>query len=112
MNPARLMTNTATIIHVTADPTDPDEYGNPGEDTTTTTASCELQQTRRDEETVDADVQQETWTLFLEPAATIDGGDRVTVDGVTYEVIGPPWPARHPRRGTVTHIEATVRRAA
>ncbi len=111
MNPARLMTNTAMITHVEADPDNPDGYGNPGEATTTTTALCELQQTERDERQNDSGVQSETWNLYLVPTATIDGGDRVEVDDVTYEVIGPPWRARHPRSGDITHIEATVRRA-
>lgn len=111
MNPVRLMTNTATITHVEVDEDNPDEYNNPGEATTTTTALCELQQTRRDETHDDSAVQGETWNLYLVPTATIDGGDRATVDGVTYEVLGPPWRARHPRTGVVTHIEATVRRA-
>jgi len=111
VNPSRLMTNTATITHVAANPASPDEYGNPGESTTTTTALCELQQKERDEEQTDSHVQGETWNLYLVPTATIDGGDRVEVDDVTYEVIGPPWRARHPRSGEITHIEATVRRA-
>lgn len=111
MNVARLLTNTATITHVAPADDAPDEYGNPGEATTTTTALCELQQTERDEEQTDSNVQSETWNLYLVPTATIDGGDRVEVDDVTYEVIGPPWRARHPRTGQITHIEATVRRA-
>ena len=111
MNPARLMTNTATITHVSPDASNPDEYGNPGETTTTTSALCELQQAQRDEEQDDTAVQTETWNLYLVPTATIDGGDRVAVDGVTYEVIGPPWRARHPRSGDISHIEAPVRRA-
>ncbi len=110
MNPARLMTNTATITHVAPNPANPDEYGNPGETTTTSSALCELQQKERDEEENDTAVQGETWNLFLVPSATIDGGDRVAVGGVTYEVVGPPWRARHPRSGAITHIEATVRR--
>lgn len=111
MNPARLMTNTATITHVSPDADNPDEYNNPGEATTTTTALCELQQKERDEAQTDSGVQSETWNLYLVPTATIGGGDRVEVDDVTYEVIGPPWRARHPRSGDITHIEATVRRA-
>lgn len=111
MNPARLMTNTATITHVDVDEDNPDEYGNPGEVTTTTTALCELQQTSRDEKQVDSAVTSETWNLYLVPTAEIDAGDRATVDGTPYDVIGPPWRARHPRSGEITHIEATVRRA-
>lgn len=110
MDPTRLMTRTATITHVEPNPGDPDDYGNPGVTTTTTTALCELQQVTRNEDTVDSDQQSQDWVLFLEPAADLEGSDRVAVDAVSYEVIGPPWAARNPRTGVTTHIEAQVRR--
>jgi hypothetical protein len=103
------MTLTATITHV-AQSGAPDDYGDPTEQTSTTTALCEFQQQQRSEDTVDADRQSESWTLFVEPDATIDGGDRIEIDGVTYQVDGPPWHARNPRTQIETHIEARVRR--
>ena len=111
MDVTRLLTLTATITHV-AHAGAADAYGNPTETTTTSTAAAEIQQTQRDEHTRDANVAEETWLLVLAPTATIDNTDRVSVGGVSYEVIGPPWRARNPRTGDVTHIEATVKKAA
>lgn len=110
MDPTRLMTLTATITHVAQTGAPDADYGNPTDQTTTSTALCELQQQQRAEDTVDADRQSETWTLFIEPDATIDGGDRIEIAGVSYEVDGPPWRARNPRTQELTHIEALVRR--
>lgn len=122
MDPTRLFTLTATITHVEADPSDPDEYGNPGETTTETTTACELQQVQRSENTIDSAAQSEDWVLFLDPIGEDEGGylvevelegsDRVVVSGLAYEVIGPPWPARNPRTGVITHIEARVRQVS
>lgn len=119
MNASRLMTREAIITRrsVPADP-DVDEYGNPQLEESTIRVSCELQQASRSEQTVDADWQIGDWNLYL--AATdldgneteIEGSDVVTIDGVDYEVIGPPWPARNPRTGALSHVEARVRRVA
>lgn len=97
-----------------------DEYNNPLEMVTEFTAACELQQLANDERTVDANLQRSDWMLFVAPTCTnsggtiveteIDGGDQVVVGGVTYEVDGPPWPARNPRTQTLTHIQVNLRR--
>lgn len=120
MDPTRLFTLTATITHVDPDAADPDEYGNPGVVETETTTDCEIQQAVRNEDTVDSGQQSEDWVLFLAPIGEDEGGylievelegsDRVEVNGISYEVIGPPWQVRNPRTGVVTHIEARVRR--
>lgn len=114
MNPTRLFTRTIYITHVTPDTATPDEYGNPGETVTTTTALGELQQASRAENTTDGDRQSENDVLLIEPTATLTGSDRINLDtanGDAYEVKGPPWRARNPRTADVSHIEATVRRA-
>ena len=118
MNPAALMSRTCTITRrVNGD--DVDDYGNPVPAESTITALCELQEASADEDTVDADRQVGDWNLFVAPTASsagqtvvtsFDGSDTVTVDGVTYEVVGPPWPARNPLTQTLTHIQARVRR--
>lgn len=110
MDPTRLMTRTATISHVEPDPDNPDAYGNPGLVTSVTTAACEIQQVSRSEDTVNTAQQSEDWSLFVHPDALVEGSDRIVVDGVAYELVGPPWPARNPRTGVVSHIEAQVRR--
>lgn len=110
MNATHLLTSTCTVDVVTY--TGPDDgFGDPTIVTTTRTLACWLSQRQRSEVTGNADTQQETWDLYLEPAAAdIDGLGRVTVDGIVYELDGPPWPALNPRTRQITHVEATVRR--
>ena len=120
MDPTHLFTQVATITHVDPDSASPDAYGNPGEATTITYADCEIQQAQRNEDTADRDTQAEDWVLFLAPTGEDEGGylietelegsDRVEVDEIAYEVIGPPWQVRNPRTEVVTHIEARLRR--
>lgn len=111
MNVARLLTSTATVTGV-ADTGADDLFGDPTESTTTATFACWLHQEQRSEETANTDTQRERWTLYLDASAAglVDGGDRVTVDDVVYEMDGPSWPALNPRTQVVTHVECTVRR--
>lgn len=48
------------------------------------------------------------WIIFLESAAVLDGKNRLRVDGVTFELVGPPERHRIPQRG-VHHVEALAR---
>lgn len=112
MDPTRLMTQQATITHVADVATGADEYNNPTYPTSTATVRCWLHQTQRSERTAEADTQIETWRLYLPPGTSVDGPDKVAVDGVTYELDGPPWPAFNPRLHRVTHIECTLRKVA
>lgn len=111
MDPTHLMTQTATITRVTNGVT-VDDYGNPVEATTTATAACFIHQTRRFEEQVDASTADETWTGYFPADVDLTADDRVTVDGHTYELTGPPWPAFNPRDGAVAFVEATLRRTS
>lgn len=80
---------------------------------TSASFACWLYQTARAENTDGEDTQEETWTLILEPAAAgvVDGSSAITVDDVTYEFTGPPWPAKSPVDGIV-FVEATVKLVA
>lgn len=89
-----------------------DDYGNPTYTTTTTTTVCELQQQVASEDVVDRDGQASDSILILPAGTGIDGGDKVTVSGVDYEVDGPPWAARNPRTGLAHHVECRVVRRA
>lgn len=109
MDPLHLMTQTATITHV-ADTGSPDPYGNPAEVTTVTSSPCFLSFTPGTENT-DETVQVQTPTIFLPSDVAVDGGDRVAVDGVTYEIDGVPAVHYNPRQHRNTHIQATVKRA-
>ena len=111
MNVEHLLTSTAVVTFTTADPDVLDDFGDPTTTTTSRSFRCWLSQIHRAEATSNQDVQQETWVLYLDAtAADVDGFDRVTVDGKTYDVAGPPWPAINPRTRQLTHVECTVRR--
>jgi hypothetical protein len=103
------MTQTATVTTVTQDGA-ADDMGDPTEQTATVEVRCWLHQEQRREETDNRAVHLEEWRLYLPPDTAITATSRVAVDGVPYELFGPPWPAHNPRLGRVTHIECTVRR--
>jgi hypothetical protein len=111
VNVERLLNLTASVTRVVRDGTE-DAFGDPTETTLTATYRCWLAQAGADEATVNQDVQREDFALYLEAGASggIDGTDRVTVGGVEYEVVGPPWSAINPRTGQTTHVVATIRR--
>lgn len=90
----------------------PDPAGVLTTTTTITTYRGHLQQSRTREETAGQEVAISDWNLYLEPAAAgnIDDTDRVTVDGLDYEVDGQPWFARNPRTAIVEHVECRLRR--
>jgi hypothetical protein len=91
-----------------------DEFGDPTDSTSSATFLGYLYQRVRGEDTSGRVIQSEELGLVLVPEArdAINGNSRVTVDGVTYELDGPPWPAFNPRTGEVEHVEATLRRTA
>lgn len=110
MDPTHLMTQTATLTRVEDSVTEEDEYGNPVEVSSSVTVRCWLHQTNRSEDTVNADLQSETWTIYLPPNADVEGSDQITVEGADYSFDGPPWLARNPRTGIASHIEGRLRR--
>lgn len=111
MNVEHLLTSTARITTVT-DTGPPDQFGDPTQATVTRTFRCWLSQSQRAEQTVGTDLQLDTWWLYLEAAAAaVTGYDRATVDGIVFELDGPPWPALNPRTRQVTHVECTVKRS-
>lgn len=103
------LSRTVTVEHRTEGTLD--VYGDPVTTTTSTvTVLGELQQLDRYEYTEDRNTQRADWLLLLPAGTTIDGTDRVTVDGTTFEVVGPPEPVWHPWKQRVDHVEARVRR--
>jgi hypothetical protein len=52
------------------------------------------------------------WNIFLLAGVDINTGDAVVVDGLTYELVGDPWPVRNERTGVISHLEAEARRTA
>lgn len=73
---------------------------------------CELQQQQRTEPTGQGELSDTRWLLILPAGTSLHGGDTVTVDDESYELVGEPWHARNPRTRTESHVEATVRRTA
>lgn len=89
-----------------------DEYGGDIPTEVLTQTVGELQQVRRDEPIAEGEMSDTRWLLVLPGATAIDTGDAVIVDDELFEVVGAPWPARNPRTGVVSHVEATLRRTA
>lgn len=113
MNIDHLLNIDCTITHV-SDTGSADVYGNPTEATTTSTTQCWISRRIPDssEQTGEQSWQLEHLDLFLPADTTIDGGDRVTVRSVTYDVIGPPWDHPHPDTGESAYTAARIARAA
>lgn len=116
MNPVLdMMTRPCTVRHVTRG--EPDAYGDSTVTTTTTTALCELQQSRSTEVRDGETVVTSEWSLygFRDPATggplevAVDADDEVDVDGTTYAVDGKPWTVRDPLSGEASHVEARLR---
>lgn len=102
-----LLISSATITRETAG--DVDDYGNPVIEWTEVAAGvpCRVFQQNGDELTEDRDTVQRRATVYLEAGADVSPLDRIDVDGVTWEVDGPPLPAV----GSVAlhHFEVPVR---
>lgn len=88
-----------------------DEYNNPTptwpEENVRKTTGW-LEQIGERENTDDRNTQITEWTLVIaDPDAELGGRDRVRIDGITYEVIGPPRGPRTPRGRH--HLEVRLR---
>lgn len=115
MRAARLLSQPVTVIAVTQTG-DPDEMGDPTEETTSTTYARAgyVWQSSRDDRTANANTQVEEWrgVLHRKLLGLVDGTDRLVVEGYTFELDGPPWPARNPRTGRIEFLEVTLRRTS
>lgn len=109
-----LMTRPCTLVMRDSTGTIDDD----GEEVVTTTeveTVCELQQQQRNEQDDQGELSETTWRLFLPHVAAtqlLRGADRVVVEAQVFELIGDPWPVRHPVTGAGSHVEATARRVA
>ena len=113
MNVAHLLRLTYTIDHV-EQTGPPDAMGDPTEVVTSSTFKGYAWQSRRDDQTANTDIASEEWRLALHRSAAgnVDAGDRVEVDGITFEVYGPPWIARNARTTAIEYVELTLRRTS
>jgi hypothetical protein len=130
MRPDRVMTQRCSLHARFLDETteERDDYGNPVPTVVDIPdVPCFMWQAQnvalRGEGSGLAEIQEESFRVIL--PATIygrvagstveiqpDGVDAMTVDGLRYEMHGPPWRVFNPRLRRSTHVEATVRRAA
>lgn len=105
----KLINLPCTIIR-RSDSAEEDDYGNALAGAEEVDTVCEIQQKMRDEN-AEGEPASADWLGIFPAGTTIDSDDAVEVDGIgRFEVIGAPWSARNPRKQTVSHIEATLRR--
>lgn len=101
----RLLNLPGTLTRVTFDGA-ADDYNTPTETTETASVRCWHEQVARSEDTVSTNQQAETHRLYFRRCDDPTGWDRLTVSGLTFQIVGPPWPARNPRTCDVSHWEA------
>lgn len=88
-----------------------DAYNRPAESwAASVTVNGRLELVTPSEGTDEQDVQVGRYRLFVPHDTAISGRDRVKVDGVTYQLLGPPIVHRTPRGAH--HIEAVCRAVA
>lgn len=105
VNPARLI-KLSGVLTVRSFDGPPDDYNNPTETTVARSVLCWYEQAQAAEATANTNRQEETHRLFLRSCEDMTGWDRLAVNGLEFEVIGPPWEAVNPRTRQVSHIEA------
>lgn len=102
--------NNCTAVIVTAGET-PDRYNNAALDWDTATRSdpfdAWVAQVGDDEVHGDRDALVSRWLLTIWGDVTVNGRNRIEIDGTTYEITGPPVPATRPG-GAVHHVECKL----
>jgi hypothetical protein len=95
----QLMTHPVTILHRSVSGS-ADEYGNPLTDTDSTTDLLGyFQQTSAHEITVGQETYTSDAILILAAGTVIDGSDQALIDGLIYELVGPPARPWRPSTG-------------
>ena len=64
---------------------------------TSTDYPCRLEQTDSQEITLGQQTEISNWRIFWPPEAIVDSEDEVVVEGVTFDVLGPPAIEHTPR---------------
>ena len=110
MSATHLMRFSAIIDLIDPDtPTGEDEYGNPTYTPSQIQTKCYYEQ-QAHQEVMDppGEIEQQQ-VLFMVPAdVPINGWSAVTIEGVSFDVKGPPWVVRNPRSNRVSHVEASL----
>lgn len=110
MTLASMMVHDVTVVHAG---TTTDAYGNQTKDWTAATRTAVrgwVSQTSGNEVLDGREAEVSEWAVYLPAGTVVTGGDRVEwadLPAVTFEVDGPPNPARTPRGPH--HVEARVK---
>lgn len=111
MTPSNLLTMIGTFENVAFTGV-ADGFGDPTETVTTADYPCWIAQRQRSEITDNANTQSETFDLYVDKSADgfVQAAGRVTINGVLYQIEGPPWTATNPRTGEISHLECFATR--
>lgn len=111
----RRLLNVPCTIHTVTEST-ADAYGDPTLATSNTSALCWVDRRGNlgdgGEQAGEVNWQTDTLDLYLDAGTAIAGDDRVTVNGLLYEVIGPPHEHTHPRTADGVYVSAVIRRVS
>jgi head-tail adaptor len=108
MTLATLLNQTVTVQRRSAG-TD-DVYGNETMGlTSVAVVQGYVEQTDQTEVLDDRETYLSTHLVLLEAGTPVEAGDRLVVDEVGYEVLGPPFRPYNPRTRTVPHVECRAR---
>lgn len=108
MSFALLLTRTATITR-RVESGSAGDYNEPAVTESTSTADVYYEQTSASESGV---VSQQTLRAFFDASVVLHARDLVTIDAITYEVVGEPARPYRPSSSGLHHIEAILERAS
>jgi len=114
--PTNLLNRPCQIVHRSPSDTE-DDYGNLLPDESVSSTVCEFQRsasraTGRNENTEINELAESRARIYLPVGTDITAGDRVIIDGLTYEVDGEPDAVRNPRTQKMSHVEASLIRTS
>lgn len=111
MSISTLISRKCTLL-VRSDSASRDDYGNKVVTTTTTAGVCEMQPMSSDEADSSEEISRNDYVAYFPAGTDLSTADAVTVDGITYELVGTPTPRQNPRTRTDLYVKAYVRRIA
>jgi hypothetical protein len=101
-----MLQQSATVLRTTSETRD--AIGGVTPVTSSVVVDAYLEPLRGREDLTDRNTQIGTWLMVVGPDADIDGWDKVTYDGRTFEVTAPPEPHFNPRTKALHHYEVEL----
>lgn len=86
-----------------------DEYGDEVLSETNVATVCAVQQRRREEPGGAGETSDTDWIGFFLPSEDVSTASKLVQGTRKFEFVGAPWPVEDHLRGTVHHIEASLR---